>query len=258
MLSFSTTKNFISNLVIILCYSLLLATPQTAHATEVTEIISTSPSWESFTNPDGTGLYHEILKETFSLYGINVRHIYSKSGRSEELIRKEEADVMTCDDKAAPPLILSRYPMYVNDFYVFFKKSRIGEWNGNDSLKGKELLSQPTYYDEDNFNVPVTIKDIQTGPQALAMILLDRSDFYVDDMALIEQSLKENTIPFNRDEFEIKKVGRRSYHPLFNSSEKGKKIMRMYDEGVLRLHSSGKLKAIYEKWGHLYPDFDRY
>lgn len=229
-----------------------------ANAGEITEVVSASPSWNTFTNRDGTGLYHDILREVFALYGVSVRHEYVKSGRAEVLVQQNKVDMMTCKDLTGPPLILARYPMYSNDFYVFFKKERIGPWKGNASLENREVLVQPTYYTESNFPVPVTIKTVLNGAQALGMILLDRSDFYVDDLTLIQQSIDENIIPFDRNEYDIQKVGSRAYRPLLNSTERGMAILKMYDDGIISLHKAGKLKPIYEKWGHAYPDFDSY
>jgi hypothetical protein len=240
-----------------LIFLVSLALSPYAYALDITEVVTASPSWKTFTNKDGSGLYHEVLKEVFSLYAIPVRHVYSKSGRAEKLVATGSVDMMTCKDKDTLPLILARYPMYEDTFFVFFKKDRIGPWQGDESLRGKEILSQPTYYDESNFNVPVTIKEIATGVQAFGMILLDRSDFYVDDMSLIIQSLKENQIEFDLDEFEIRKVGRRSYYPLLKDTERGRTIKKLYDDGIYKLHKMGKLKPIYDKWGHLYPDFDK-
>jgi len=237
---------------------IFLISVQAAQAADIQEVATTSPAWDTFTNKDGTGLYHEIMNTVFGLYNIPVRHIYSNSGRSEELVLKGEADVMTCDDKASPELVMGRYPMYENSFYVFFKKGRIGVWQGDESLRGREILSQPTFYNEQNFKVPVTVREIQTGPQALAMVLLDRSDFYVDDMTLIKQSIAENTLPYDPEDFDIKEAGRRAYFPLFNTTERGEAIRKMYEDGMHRLHDSGKLKPIYEKWGYQYPAFDGY
>jgi len=243
-----------------LTYALLLMLMllQPAEAGVVDEIISTSPSWATFTNPDGTGLYHEILREVFGLYGIPVRHEYAKSNRSKELVRLGLADMMTCDDMADSPLTLARYPLYTNDFYVFFSKKRIGKWKGAQSLWGKEVLSQPGYYSKENFPTPVNIKEVMTGVQGVSMILMDRSDFYVEDLILMNQSLEENTISYNKDDFAIERVGQRAYFPMFNTTERGREIMKMYDDGMLRLHRQGKLKPIYEKWGYQYPDFDAY
>lgn len=229
-----------------------------ANAVEISEVVSTSPSWNTFTNKDGTGLYHEILREVFGLYGVSVRHEYSKSSRSEEMVALGLADMMTCDDKASPAIVMGKYPMYESSYYVFFNKARIGPWRGAESMRDKEILSQPSYYAQANFPVPVSIREVPTGAQALGMVLLGRSDFYVDDMTLIKQSMDENTIDYRKDQFDIKEAGRRSYHPLFNTTDRGRAIRKMYEEGMDKLHKAGKLKPIFDKWGHPYPDFDRY
>lgn len=244
---------FLFTIVFLLFPSLALSNPASFD-----EVITTSPSWNTFTNKDGTGLYHEVMREVFALHDIPVRHEYSKSSRSEELVIQNSADIMTCDDKTSPPLVMSRFPMYQNVFHVFYRKNRIGPWKGVETLRDKEILSQPSFYDQSNFSVPVKIKEVMTGAQALSIILRDRSDFYADDLILIKQSIEESSESFDMIDFEIQEVGRRSYHPLFNTTERGMQLMRIFDDGILKLHKAGKLKPIYQKWGHKYPDFDSF
>lgn len=225
---------------------------------EIKEVVSVSPEWPTFTNRDGTGLYHEVLRAVFDLYDLPVRHQFVPSDRGDELVRQGAADMMTCDDFAVAPLSLARYPMFVSDFYVFFKKDRIGPWKGPESLRGKEIVCQKGYYHDWNFPVPVRIRTSSSGEQALKMILFGRSDFYVDDMTFIEQSINDAETPFDRDEYDMRKAGTRSYHPQMNNSDRGRAIRKMYEDGIIRLHREGELKAIYEKWGHSYPDFESF
>jgi ABC-type amino acid transport substrate-binding protein len=244
-----------------LCVLWLLAAPcpvDAQQAGDIAEVVSTGQSWNTFTNRDGTGLYHEILNAVFALHGIPVRHEYANSDRAEELVRLGQADMMLCDDVSQPPLVMARYPMYENAYHVFFNRDRIGRWRGANSLRDKEILSQPGYYSQVNFSVPVRMRYVTSGVQALGMILLGRSDFYVDDMAFIKESIKRNTIAFDMADFDIRQAGIRSYHPLFSTSPRGRTIMRMYDDGLLTLHRSGDLRPIFAKWGHPYPDFDRH
>lgn len=229
-----------------------------AQGTDIVEVVSTGQSWDSFTNPDGTGLYHEILDEVFALHAVSVRHEYANSDRAEELVRLGQTDMMLCDDLVKPPLVMARHPMYENAYHVFFSRARIADWQGPQSLRDRLVVSQPGYYAQANFSVPVRIKYVANGPQALGMVLLGRADAYVDDMAFIRKSIAENTIPFDMRDYDIRQVGVRSYHPLFNASPRGQAIMKLYDDGMRTLHQNGGLKAIYEKWGHSYPDFDKY
>ncbi|EGB15539.1 hypothetical protein DND132_2335 [Pseudodesulfovibrio mercurii] len=223
----------------------------------VTEVITAGPSWETFTNRDGTGLYHEVLDAVFALYGIAVRHEYVPSDRADELVRLGWADMMLCDDRAEPPLRLARLPLYVNDYYVFFRKDRIGPWRGGESLRGREVAAQKGFYHDWDFPVPVRIREMPSGVKCLEMVLLGRSDFYVDDMAFIRHSMRQGPC-FTPADFDIRRAGRRSYHPMFNTGPRSDKVIRMYEEGMRRLHGEGRLRPIYEKWGHTYPDFDDY
>jgi ABC-type amino acid transport substrate-binding protein len=89
------------------------------------------------------------------------------------------------------------------------------------------------------------------------MVLLGRSDFYVDDMAFIRESMARES-EFDPDAYDIRKAGRRSYHPMLNTTPRSNLVVRMYDQGMRTLHEQGALRPIYEKWGHTYPGFDDY
>ncbi|WP_229591064.1 substrate-binding periplasmic protein [Pseudodesulfovibrio sediminis] len=229
-----------------------------AFAADIREVISVGPNWETFTNRDGSGLYHEILREVFKLHGVTVRHEYVPSDRGDELVREGVADMMICDDRAAESLVLARYPMYVSDYFVFFKKSRIGRWKGPESLKNKEIVCQKGYYHDWDFPVPVRLRSMPSGANALNMIIMDRSDFYVDDLTFIEISIKEAGKIYDPEKYDIRKAGNRSYHPLFMTSERGLAVMQMFNDGILQLHQEDQLRPIYEKWGYQYPDFDNF
>ncbi|WP_316897937.1 transporter substrate-binding domain-containing protein [Pseudodesulfovibrio indicus] len=225
---------------------------------KVTEVISAGPSWESFTNEDGTGLYHEVLEAVFALYGIKVRHEYVPSERADELVRLGWVDMMTCDDRAQLPLRLARYPLYANDYFVFYDKNRIGEWMGDETLRGKEVAAQKGFYHDWDFSVPVRIREMSSGVKCLEMVLLARSDFYVDDRVFIEDSIRESGEQPDRTRYLIRKAGNRSYHPVFATTPRSDLVIKMYDDGMSTLHKSGALRPIYEKWGHVYPDFDSF
>jgi len=244
-------------LMLIVVLTALFSAPAQAKG-EIAEVVSVGPSWNTFTNEDGTGLYHEVLRQIFDLYGIKVRHIYVPTDRGDQLVREGQADMMVCDDRAESLLVGSRYPMYTNDYFAFFKKSRIGPWHGPETLDSKEVAFQLGYYHDWDFPVPVMLRSMKSGVKCLEMVLLGRTDFYVDDMNFIQKSIEQTELAFNRSEFEIKRIGTRSYHPIFSATPKAATIMKMFDDGIAKLHKAGKLKPIYDKWGHDYPDFDSF
>ncbi|MBU1611604.1 MAG: transporter substrate-binding domain-containing protein [Proteobacteria bacterium] len=218
--------------------------------------MAVGPSWESLTNRDGTGLYHEILNEVFALYDIKVRREYVPSERAYDLVRDGRADFMTCHDLVSKPLVLARHPMFEGTYFVFFKKANIGTWKGDETLIDRTVAWRIGYYDQRNFPVRVEPKEVKTGEAALSMVILDRVDFYVDDMSFIETSIKNSTISFVPEEYDTKPVGRRTYHPVFSDSERGRTVMKLYDEGMETLYRNGELTKIFSRWGYAMPHYD--
>ncbi|MGE4298994.1 MAG: transporter substrate-binding domain-containing protein [Desulfovibrionaceae bacterium] len=224
----------------------------------IRQVTAVGPSWETFTNMDGSGLYHEILNKVFGLYGITVRREYVPSERGLQLIANGEADFQTCYDRIDPPFVLARVPMYENAFHVLFNRQRIGAWQGTASLTGRKVVGRIGYYTPKNFDVPVLLHQVKTGVAALGMVVLGRMDFYVDDLALLEESIKQSPAQFDREAYDIQVAGHRAYFPVFATTERGRTVMALYESGMRHLHETGELKPIFQKWGHPYPHYEKY
>jgi len=229
---------------------LFLALPAQAQEA-ITEIRTVSPAWDTFTNEDGTGLYFDILNELFTgLYGIKVRHDFVPSLRATYLVAQNEADIMTCKARVDKPLVMAKYPMYENAYYVFFNKQNIGQWKGRESLSGRSVVWRISYYDERYIPKDMVTKEVKDGVSALGMVVLGRMDFYLDDKTLINESISKSKLQYNKDDFRIEPVGFRSYHPVFNRSERGQQLMALYDKGMETLQAKGILERLLKKWGH--------
>lgn len=224
-------------------------------AEDIREVIAAGPSWEGFTNRDGTGLYHEILRELFGLYGIRVVRRYVPSERAYDLVREGRADFMTCHDRVDPPLVLARHPMFENAFHVFFAKARFPDWRGPESMRGATVVWRIGYYDPGNFGVRFRVREVKSGTSALGMVVLGRADFYVDDVNFIRDSLARTALRFDPGDFRIEPAGSRQYRPVFAMSERGRRIMELYDRGMETLYRNGALQRIYARWGQPLPHF---
>lgn len=240
---------------LLLLLALVVFFPGIAPAAGIDKVVVVGPSWDRFTNMDGTGLYHEILNEVFALHGITVVREYVPSERAYDLVRAGRADMMTCHDVASSPLQLAKYPMFAGSYHVFYNKERVGEWKGEESLRDKIVAWRIGYYSVKNFPVPIQPKEVKTGTSALGMVLLGRADFYVDDLSFIDTSIKENKLPFDRADYDVRMAGYRTYHPVLLESERGEQIKALYDQGMEQLIHSGKLREIFAKWGFEYPPY---
>ena len=236
----------------------LISVSGPAPANPLERIVSTGPSWDSFTNRDGTGLYHEILSAVFTPYDIRVEHRYTNANRGLHLIRKGLADLYTCSVSTLEfkDLMLARYPMYEGKFYAVYKKTRINKWQGTVSLTDKRVVWRRGYYSPQEFDSSFYVLETDSGAAALAQLILGRADFYIDDLNLIRDSIAASTFPFSEKEYEIRLVGSRTYHPVFKNSTRGRQILGMYDKRIEALHRSGQLRKIFDKWQHPYPAYE--
>lgn len=238
----------------------LIAWPSPVYAGDnLRQVVSVSPAWHTFTNQDGTGLYHEILSAVFTARGITVAHQYTNATRGLHMVQKGLADVYTCRPEVDdfPDLMLAAYPMYEGQFHAFFKKSRIADWHGESSLAGRKVVWRRGYYKASEFTVAITVLEADTGDSALTQVVLGRGDVYIDDINLIRESLSRmQSGAVSMDDYRIEPVGRRSYYPVLKRSARGAAIMSVYDTGIERLHRSGELRKIFEKWHHPYPVYE--
>ncbi len=219
------------------------------------KVVVIGPSWENFTNKDGTGLYHELLRAAYAPLGIEVKRIYAPSERAYEMVRRGRADFMTCNDLPVPQLVPASRPMYENDFHAFFRKSNVPDWKGAKSLVGREVVWRKGYYTPENFPDGIRHRELVSGASCLGVVILGRADFYIDDIALIRMSLKENKMPFNMDDFAIRPVGKRAYYPMFAKTRLGEKAMKIYNDAMDVLYRSGEMKKIFDKWNFEVPTF---
>ena len=224
----------------------------------VTQVISTSPSWEKFTNHDGTGLYHEILARIFTSHGIQVKHTYTNAKRGLFLIKNDLADIYTCQTDVSdyPDLMLARYPMYEGRIHALFKKERVKIWQGISSLTHQRVVWRWGYYKPSEFKVDIIVVEVDSGEAALSQIDLGRADFYVDDPNLIQESFTKAGFSMDEKGYRIEPVGKRTYHPAFKKSPRGKFLMDFYDAEMEKLHRSGELKKIFKKWDFPYPEYN--
>lgn len=224
-------------------------------AGDIHTVVVVGPSWENFTNKDGTGLYHDILNAVFGLYGITMVRQYVPSERAYDLVRSGRADIMTCHDEAEAPLQLARHPMYAGAYHVFFSPEREGPWRGVQTMRDKTVVWRIGYYSQHNFPVSVHPREVKSGSAALGMVLLGRADFYVDDALFIKTSIEENKIPFDPEMFETRIAGYRTYHPVLLQSDRGNAIKDLYDRGIEQLIMEGRLQSIFAKWGFPFPPY---
>jgi hypothetical protein len=232
------------HMILIVSLILLLA-PRPVQADEV---LTASPYWQGFTSPDGQGLYHDLMQAIFEPGGNTVRHLEVPAKRGLIMVREGSVDIYTCRSEAENGLRLGEGPMYEGEFHAIFRKKAFPYWEGPTSLAKRRVVWRLGYYSSKDFPVPVQHAETTSGVEALERVVLGGADFYVDDLHLIQESVRAFQPPLDQDDFRIESIGFRQYFPVFSDSERGQKLRLAYEQGMRSLAKQGKLAPIYAKW----------
>jgi hypothetical protein len=225
-----------------LIFALLAVTAQAG------EVVTASPSWRGFTSSDGQGLYHDLLRAIYEPGGETVRHLEVPAKRGLIMVREGQADIYTCRPETADGLQMAALPMYEGEYHALFRTAAFPDWDGVRSMANMRVVWRLGYYAPKDFPVPIHHAEALSGVEALQRVIREAADFYVDDRNLIMESFSALGASLDEAKFRIESVGFRQYFPLFSTSERGRELRRIFEEGMNSLAQQGKLRPIYEKW----------
>ncbi len=212
------------------------------------EVLTASPYWQGFTSADGQGLYHDLMRAIYGPGGNTVRHLEVPAKRGLIMVREGTVDIYTCQSEPMDGLQLAAEPMYEGEFHAFFRKDAFPYWDGVSTMANRRTVWRLGYYSPQDIPVPVQYSETTTGAEALERVVLGGADFYVDDLNLIQESMRAIKTPLVQNDFRIESIGFRQYFPVFSISERGQKLRTIFEQGMRSLAEQGKLAPIYEKW----------
>ncbi len=117
---------------------LLLCLAGSALGEEIKAIHIVTPSWEDETNKDGTGLFFGMVRKIYEPVGIKMEYKIVPWKRAERMLASNQADAMLY--AALQNVILApKNPLTLDYLSVVFKKDRVKEWKGPETLNGKRV-----------------------------------------------------------------------------------------------------------------------
>ncbi|WP_207681881.1 substrate-binding periplasmic protein [Desulfonema magnum] len=214
-----------------------------------------TPSWEGFTNKDGTGLFFDIVRKVYEPVGIKMKHEIVPWEHAETMVGSGKADAMlsVAVQNIGKEMLAPKYPMVIEYTVAVFKKSKIGEWRGLETLGGRQAIWIHGYDFHKNPNIRgIKLKwsEVDTHGQAWDMLKKDKTEVLMDALAGIEYYIRKNNIDFTP--FGIEPLWGEKMYMAFSKSERSEKLIEIYDKRIMKLVNSGELKKIFEKWD-LYP-----
>ncbi len=213
--------------------------------------------WLSFTNRDGTGLYHELFREIFGTVGAEVDVEYMPLNRAVNMVesgRKDLTGGFTRDDR-----VFAVHPVFETTYTIIYRADLDVDWEDPNVYDNLRIVGPPAVGAEVDFK----IIELDSRSQAGKMLLSGRADGYIDLVQLIETfrdtgkttdvddvtKTPGEAFEINPDEWKLRNVKSSRLFMLFSDSPRGRQIRDMYDDGTETLFASGRLSEIYTKFG---------
>jgi len=245
-------KFFREGLIILMAVFCFVSSSQ-GEDTDYKTIHIVTPEWKNQTDKDGTGIYFDIVRSIYEPVGIKMTYQFVPWKRAEQMLELKEADAMVSALRRKERLT-PNYPMWMEYTAVVFRKDKIKDWKGIESLRGKKVLWMRGY----DFHTTPYLKDIEMkweeiDAHATAWKMLDigRTDFYIDAQVDIDEYITENKV--NMDSYRIETIWGEKAYMSFSKTEKSKRLIQIYDKRIIELFKSGELKKIFEKYNFTLP-----
>ena len=212
-----------------------------------TEIIMASEEWTNATNRDGTGLYWDIIRAVFEPVGIKTKFIIQSYNGSVKLVKKNRVDAAVgIYPEIIPGALFSEYPFIKDYVLVLFKKNKLDQWNGQESLQNHKVAWIKGYSYDEYLEVPVIKQEITNRNNILRLLDNDQVDFFLDTRNDMESVLNKAGVEVSR--YTVETVLELDRYLVFADNLRGKKLKKIFDYRFPRLVQSGEIERLFAKW----------
>lgn len=214
------------------------------------EIMLVSEHWAGHTNPDGTGLAWEVLRQVFEPAGVRLRWRNEPYMRSIGLVQRGEADAF-----------LGSYRHEVSERVHYPRRPYDA-----DVIVALGLASQPTpslqtlarhrlawmrgYGYQQYLPGPLNFQEIERRSGILGMLERGHADFYIDANTEVADVLAAAPNP---ERFRSTSLTRLPLYPGFTDTARGRALAALYDRRMASLVQDGSLRPIFRRWQQPYP-----
>lgn len=215
--------------------------------TEIKAVLGLSEHFQDATNPDGSGLYWELIRKVYGEDSIKLDYELVPYQRAVMATRNKRADFWVASYQNEQEFaIYPRYAFDVDDVSALYQKNRLdGKLNIQSLTQNRVAWIRGYAYDK-YLHVPMQKILINKRESVPKMLQSGRIDFFLDDQSEME-------IAFSRQQLESAKL---THSPLFQlklylafqNSERGKKLAEIWDRNFLKLHQDGRLKKLYDRY----------
>ncbi|MDF2179955.1 transporter substrate-binding domain-containing protein [Aliiglaciecola sp. CAU 1673] len=221
------------------------------------QLLVVSEAWENATHADGSGLYWDILREIYGQdYELKLETVSYQ--RAVNLAMQKDADmVLGLYLNEYPNLLFPNRHMDADRLAVLYNVKNNSNWQGQTSLTGKRVGRVLGYrfaeYLENKQYTELTIKE---RPVGIRHVLEGSLDYLLDNQTDIEFALQAAGIL--SDDLRMAQLKLLPLYPGFAQTDRAAQLAKQFDEGMLKLFESGKLKSLFEQYHWDYFPFENW
>lgn len=234
-----------------LCMTLQCLNPAVANAETVNWV---TESWQDYTDEDGSGLYHDIVKAVFADHQLVITYMPWKRALLE--VKNGTADI-TGATSVKSDYITPRYAILAPPVSILFNKKNMSYTNLASLTNYAGVWPEP-YEDEliadanRDFIKGFSVQERQT---AYKMLISGRADYFLDTKALhqawLEQLKNEPQDGALASDYQLEDVSRLRLYMVFSKNERGQHLNDIFEQGMAKLIQNGQLSKIYKKYHFL-------
>jgi polar amino acid transport system substrate-binding protein len=209
-----------------------------------------SEHWVGHTNPDGTGLAWDIMRQVFEPAGVELNIRIVPYTRSIGLVQRAEADAWlgSYRNEVDGKVIYPRWPYDADQIVAL---SLLSQPVPTLQSIGQYRLSWMRGYQYQLYLPGVQrYEEILRRDGILRMLELGHTDFYLDAATEVEEVLHEGSDPAR---FRTTTLTRLPLYAGFADTARGRALAELLDRRMAELVRDGALRAIFSRWQQPYP-----
>ncbi|CAJ1898573.1 hypothetical protein PEKONANI_03748 [Aeromonas jandaei] len=199
-------------------------------------------NWPSFCQPDGKGIYLELVRAIYQPYGYQVTPYIVPYKRALAVIAKKGGDIaMGVYRDEVTGVRQPRYPASADDLTVFMLKKWQPNWLGEKSLQGQSVVWRRGWAFNKYITVPMQWHEVNSDEMALELLGKERYRYYLTAGVLYA----DNDISPNLRRAFLRWI---PTYPIFADTDQGKRMLQLWDKGMVDLIRNGTLAEIYKNY----------
>lgn len=222
-------------------------------ASSITKVVGISEKWEDATAEDCKGFYWEVAKEVFALSKITLECKLAPYERSVHSVKVGKADFWVASYLDEETFAL--YPKHYFDadmVSALYDKTKTTIHAPKD-LENKKAVWMRGYAYNEYLDEKMNFREIDDRTGGIRMVVKGRVDVMLD--AKVELDLALEKMKTQSPNLKTTTILKLPLYMGFKNNDRGKELVKIWDENMEKLHQSGKLKEIYKKadYTQIYP-----